>query len=429
LSGLQRPRASTDQGSRRFLSTIAPPLFGIGDAGDGPPVLFRQRIRLLEGEVGIFIDVQTVSSPTVPNVEVAIVGAMGKLPVNPVPNGHGSHIATFRCRVDADMEAEFVLKGELPSDSLIRRIEIGPASEMRSWVVPHRGPTSIEPPSDQIRNLIIGTTGVCNASCVHCPTNKLLPSARWTSDMPMELFDSLVDQILENEIFITGYISLGLFGDGLVDRRVIQRAARLHSAFPYASLHVNTNGAAYNHSRHAPLGSLVDTLAIHIETLEEAKYARIMEPLKLPNVLPKIHQIITDMPEVATIASPVHRDNIHELPLIREYFANRGVRSTIFTGMSNRCSRDEIFQELAVAPSSGSCAAEIISDLIVDWDGLVLVCCNDFLRRQPIGNLKEETLLEILHCSKRRLAFDALRDGAWEDIDTCRTCKFSAPAI
>lgn len=245
----------------------------------------------------------------------------------------------------------------------------------------------------------------------------------------MGLFSSLVDQILAAEMFITGYISLGLFGDGLVDRYVVDRASRLHAAFPYASLHVNTNGAAYNPRRHASLASLVDTLAIHIETLDEEKYARIMEPLKLPNVLPKIRRMIEDMPAIATIVSPVHRDNVDELPLIKAYFNNRGVQDMIFTCMSNRCSRDDIFQELAIGPTSGSCAEEIIADLIVDWDGMVLVCCNDFLRQEPIGDLSSETLADILRGPKRRRVFEALRAGAWEEIDTCRTCKFSTPPI
>ena len=319
--------------SRRVFSAIGPRLLAPQDPFKRPPVLFRQSMRLPRGETGIFIDVQTVTSPTVPTVDVEVVGPSGLLPIRRVFDQRRPHIAAFRCLADTEMEVDFLLKGELPPDCLIRRIEVGSADEFNSWVVPRRGPAMSNPPSDYIRNLIIGTTGVCNASCIHCPTNKIFPSARWTGDMSMGLFSSLVDQILAAEMFITGYISLGLFGDGLVDRYVVDRASRLHAAFPYASLHVNTNGAAYNPRRHASLASLVDTLAIHIETLDEEKYARIMEPLKLPNVLPKIRRMIEDMPAIATIVSPVHRDNVDELPLIKAYFNNRGVQDMIFTCM------------------------------------------------------------------------------------------------
>lgn len=96
----------------------------------------------------------------------------------------------------------------------------------------------------------------------------------------------------------------------------------------------------------------------------------------------------------------------------------------IFTPISNRCSRDETFQELALGPVSGTCPEEIMLDLIVDWDGMVLACCNDFLRQEPIGNLTQSSLSEILNGTPRRRFFDMLRTGAWEEMETCRTCKF-----
>jgi radical SAM protein with 4Fe4S-binding SPASM domain len=79
---------------------------------------------------------------------------------------------------------------------------------------------------------------------------------------------------------------------------------------------------------------------------------------------------------------------------------------------------------MAFGPKSGTCPQEIIFDLIVDWDGTVLVCCNDFLRQEPIGNLREETLGEILRGPRRRRVLDVLRTGTWEELSTCRTCKF-----
>lgn len=409
---------------RPIFSMIGRDLPVIEHTSLGRRVRLRAPIELPAGEISIFVDVQRINRAAAPTVEVALSAADRALPVRPAANRHGPHIFTFTCRADAASEAELVLTADLPPDCLVRRVEIGVAGEAGFWPLPVRETSIAELPADEIRNFIIGSTGVCNASCIHCPTNKLRPSARWASEMRMELFESLIDQIRDNQIFVTGHISLGLFGDGLLDRNVVERAKRLRAAFPHSPLHVNTNGAAYNSSRHAPLGSIVDIMAIHIETLDQEKYRRLMEPLQLDHVLPKIHQIIDDMPEIASIASPVHRDNVGEIAQIKEHFAERGVRNMIFTPVSNRCSRDEIFQELALTPGSGSCAEEVMLDLIVDWDGTVLACCNDFLRQEPIGNLTRSSLIEILTGAPRRRFFDALRSGAWEDIETCRTCKF-----
>jgi radical SAM protein with 4Fe4S-binding SPASM domain len=79
---------------------------------------------------------------------------------------------------------------------------------------------------------------------------------------------------------------------------------------------------------------------------------------------------------------------------------------------------------MALGPKSGTCPEEIILDLIVDWDGTVLVCCNDFLRQEPIGDLTKTPLAEILRGAKRQRFFDVLRTGTWQEMATCRDCKF-----
>ena len=417
-------RPVTPAEARPILSLVGAHLPPVREAGQALPTVLRQPIHLPDREISLLVDVQMVGSRGVPAVQPSILTEAGEIAVETVPNSYGDNVLTFRARPGSECDAEFIIRADLPSDALIRRVEIGLADHSKIWPLPYRGVGPIELPTDQIRNLIIGSTGVCNASCPHCPTNKLVPSAQAAGEMPLEVFHRLVDQIVDNRMFISGFISLGLFGDGLLDRHVVERARSLRTAFPHVSLHVNTNAAAYNRQRHAALGSIIDTMAVHIETLDEEKYARLMEPLRLKNVLPRIHQIIEDMAPVVSIASPMHRENVDELEVIKTYFRDRGVSNTIFTRMSNRCSRDEMFQELAPGAISGTCPEDIIFDLIIDWDGTVLLCCNDFLRKEPIGNIAHTPLADILRGAKRQRAFDALRTGKWQELETCRTCKW-----
>lgn len=407
-----------------ILSIIGADLPPMPEPGAALPMVLRQSVRLPRGELGLFIDVQMISTRDMPEVEPRLFTDSGEVVLEPVPNNYGDQVLTFRAMSEAEAEAELIVRAALPADCLIRRLELSPSDHANVWPLPQRTPGPAELPVGQIRNLIIGTTGVCNASCPHCPTNKLVPSAQVSSEMQWSVFETLVEQIKENQIFVSGFISLGLFGDGLLDRQVVDRARLLRRKFPRTSLHVNTNAAAYNRAQHAALGTLIDILAVHVETLDAEKYRRLMAPLRLENVLPKVHQIVEDMAPIVSIAGPIHRENLEELTDITEYFSGLGVSETIFTPISNRCSRDEVFQALALNPKSGSCHEEIIFDLIVDWDGTVLVCCNDFLRREPIGNIAETPLIEILSGHKRRRVFEALRDGRWQELETCRTCKW-----
>jgi len=143
-------------------------------------------------------------------------------------------------------------------------------------------------------------------------------------------------------------------------------------------------------------------------------------------VLPKVHRILADMPGVAGITSPVHRENLDELAAMRDHFAGRGAGLPHFSPLSNRCSREDVYRGLSLAPTSGTCNQFAASDLIVDWDGTVLVCCNDFLRQEPVGNLSTTPLPEILGGTKRRRLLDLLRTGRWDESATCRSCKFDS---
>ena len=58
------------------------------------------------------------------------------------------------------------------------------------------------------------------------------------------------------------FLSFGLFGDGLLDPYVIERAQLMKQKLSKVILHVNTNGAAYSHNKHLPLFDLVDVLAL-----------------------------------------------------------------------------------------------------------------------------------------------------------------------
>ena len=394
--------------------------------GNGPPVLLEHMVRLEPGAIGVYVDIQCVPANELPgNVMVTLAADGHVLDLVAQESSFGPHVYTWRGACASPGDYRFTLRGDLGAGALVRYAEISLLDPASPRIAPVPLFEELTAPSlGEIKNLIIGTTGVCNASCIHCPTNKLAHTARTSSDMPMALFRSLLEQIRDNRILVEGHISLGLFGDGLTDPHVVERARLLRTQFPDTPLHVNTNAAAYDPARHAALRDFATLVAVHIESLDPERYARLMQPFRLKNVLPKVHRILADMPGVAGITSPTHRENLGELAAIRDHFTGHGVRLPHFSRLSNRCSREDMYRELSLAPAAGTCNQFAAADLIVDWDGTVLLCCNDFQRQEPIGNLSTTPLLEILGGEKRRRLFDILRTGRWDQSATCRSCKF-----
>jgi len=146
----------------------------------------------------------------------------------------------------------------------------------------------------------------------------------------MDLFERIIDELGRPAFQITGFLSFGLFGDGLLDPYVIERAQLMKQKLSKVILHVNTNGAAYSRSKHLPLFDLVDVLALHLESLDPRIYDFLMQPLRAERVFPKVEQILNDFPSKVFIAVPVSRLNIEERDTIYCHFMERGAYGVFF---------------------------------------------------------------------------------------------------
>ena len=204
--------------------------------------------------------------------------------------------------------------------------------------------------------VIMGTTGTCNASCIHCPTGKASTAHSPRGTMPMDIFRKVIDGIVEEGLSIDSHIAFGLFGDGLVDPLVLERARYLRERLPDALFSVNTNGAAYNSAKHAALYEHVTLISLHCESLTPATYDYLMTPLRAKNVFPKYEKILKDFPGKVRISVPVSRANMDELATMRDWFMERGAHEVVFDPMASRCMEDRsLFDRLSLAPARVRC--------------------------------------------------------------------------
>jgi radical SAM protein with 4Fe4S-binding SPASM domain len=276
---------------------------------------------------------------------------------------------------------------------------------------------------DSLRYLAFGTTGICNASCIHCPTGKEETAHVPRMDMPLPLFRKVVEGVHALGLAITEQVSFGLFGDGLVDRLVVERARILREYYPATPLFVNTNGAAFNPTIHRALLDLNAFIGLHVESLVPDTYATLMAPLRLKVVEQKIEQLVSCFGHRVHVSVPVSRRNSEELPSIRDHFLARGVGTVAFDPLASRCRDDDrLFRSLAFAPQRVACAPEVLDDLIVDCDGKVLMCCQDFQRREIIGDLGAQSVAEVLGSAERHAARVRFVRMEHDKYATCSRC-------
>jgi len=223
-------------------------------------------------------------------------------------------------------------------------------------------------------------------------------------------------------------IGFGLFGDALVDPLVVERAKYLRSRLPLVSLWINTNGAAFSRAKHSSLSDLVSIVSIHCESLIPETYDYLMQPLRAQRVFPKYEQILAAFPNKVNVSVPTSKRNVEELPAISAWFLERGAINVSSDFLSSRCAEDRsLFESLARNPTRIRCAPEIMDHLVIDCDGQILICCQDFRRAEGIGSLQHQSLAEALISVQRLNARKLLAEHRHDELATCSRCYADIP--
>jgi radical SAM protein with 4Fe4S-binding SPASM domain len=190
------------------------------------------------------------------------------------------------------------------------------------------------------------------------------------------------------------------------------------------AISVNTNGAAYDPKRHIKLKDYISLITLHCESIDPVVYDRMMAPLRAERVHAKFPGLFRDFPNMVRVSVPISRANHGEMEAMFSHFKAMGAENVAFHPLSARCSRDQsLFDSLSFDPQIINCEPKIFNDLIIDSDGAVVACCNDFEREVPVGNLKTNTLIELLTDPRRLEMIRLLEEGRHEEISTCARCR------
>lgn len=272
------------------------------------------------------------------------------------------------------------------------------------------------------KTVVLGTTAVCNANCFHCPTNKAYSKTQAKGFMDLALFERIIGELAE--MGFRGGVLFGLFGDPLSDPLFLERMKIVKRLLPDSLICPSTNAGQYDSVKHREAMSYADDVAVHVEGVTADVYNVSMKPLKIARSTPRVEALIEDRQgKPMHIISPVHRRNLHEMAALRDAWEDKGAGNTVFAYLMNRGGKAEAFDDVALAPVATGCGPDIMTDLIIDWDGAVVTCCQDFHRRTIIGDLSKESVREVMINAARRRTVELLNDKRWNAIETCAGCK------
>lgn len=209
----------------------------------------------------------------------------------------------------------------------------------------------------------INPTELCNRTCGFCPRSDSNIYPNRNLHLSKQVLIRIVEELLINDY--KGNIHFSGFGEPLLNPNIIDYIEYIKTHAPYVSVEINTNGDKLCRDKLIALHRHVDTIIIDCYDGEEQK-KRLCELLKSVNVTKYIIRELWSGKEM----------------IDSNYFNNRGGAIQNVGGMYTADKR---------------CFLPFYK-LFIDWNGDILLCCNDWLRRHKnLGNIMTQSLFKIWH--------------------------------
>jgi radical SAM protein with 4Fe4S-binding SPASM domain len=99
------------------------------------------------------------------------------------------------------------------------------------------------------------------------------------------------------------------------------------------------------------------------------------------------------------------------------------VEHAIIGHFDNYCDQIGDRSVIDVTPLKRFPCKQLKSSISLLWSGDVVLCRHDFNGRYPLGNLKDQSLSEILEGERLEEIQQLHKDGKWENLPLCKDCK------
>ncbi|HEY1435543.1 MAG TPA: radical SAM/SPASM domain-containing protein [Thermoanaerobaculia bacterium] len=273
------------------------------------------------------------------------------------------------------------------------------------------------------------TCTACNHRCPFCPVSV---APRDKEVMTQELFESIVDQIAE----FGGdgvVVSLSNYNEPTFDPLFEDRIRYLfRRKIPVSIL---TNASGFTPERSALFESLgrFRYIGVNMPTLRADRYEKLHGTRDLPRVIANMDAMhARDLSEETAIVAlgPEDEEHLRDVAEIREHFEPKGWVVKQFKIRSRPGSGTYVVEPPPLKKLRGCdlLGSRPFEHLHVTGTGTAVLCCQDYYEKLTIGDLKTQSVAEILGgdtiAQLRRWAYGV--EEAPEDF-LCRRCEFAIP--
>jgi len=237
------------------------------------------------------------------------------------------------------------------------------------------------------KSIEIGITNVCNANCIMCPHHKL----KKMGFMDMGLYRKIVDDAVSCGM---ERVALSFFGEAMLDKDLEERIQYAKSKGLKVSFFTNASKMDKEKSQMI-IRNKVDDVSVSLDSPNKETYEKIRRNLKFEDVRDNILGLIelkkkmkSDLPAIG-LAIVEMDENTNELKDFYSDWKDR-VNSINIINMRNWSGKSKERKSKTKYP-----CALLWQMIVVDWDGEVVLCCNDWNHEEVVGNLNVESIRDV----------------------------------
>lgn len=272
------------------------------------------------------------------------------------------------------------------------------------------------------RLVCIETTNYCNAKCNFCPNEVLTRGKKTMSD---DLYEKIIDDCTQ---FPLESIEPFMNGEPFMDKQIVPRMELIRSRLPKTKLRVYTNGNILFPDKIDQLVGLgIEHLFVSVNTTDPEHYEEVMR-IPWQRTVDNL-RYLTDPVRKSKVAKNItFRMTRHaQMPLAEqdaflEFCEDHGVKSFI-VGMFNYKGYVETNLPVPDYPCAHITRVDILSN------GKVTLCCMDQDGEYELGDVNEQSVLEIHNAPRARWYREMHRTGRRKAAEPCDVCNLCSPSL
>lgn len=263
----------------------------------------------------------------------------------------------------------------------------------------------------------IETTNICNSQCIMCPREKL---TRPLGVMDFDLFRSILDEAV-------GYgirsVFLGGYGEPLADPLMVERIRYAKSKRLRCNFISNGSLLTEEVSR-ALIEAGLDEVRFSIYGTTKEVFEKVHTRLSFEKVVGNVNRLLELKGELGRrnplvlVFFLVLEENAHQVEdFIREWEPKVDF---IEVWKPHNWSDGRNYRERP--EKKESCGRPFVGPIQVQWDGTVIPCCWDYNGREIMGDLKYQTIPEVLRSARYQEIREAHATGQFHRFPFCDSC-------